>query len=310
MKWLPFKLSEQEKQAMKEVGKSPAFKSYQREVALYLILLVLAFVFFWKHSNILMLFIVAMATIIAARYSRTLKSSQASYSVGEKAEQEIKRQQELTKKFGLPIIFGIFILFIAGSIIHFFYSKPHLSYKPVFLPLEQEENGQPKSVAEGETAGWKTYRNEDYGFEVEYPKDWHVYPVAAFGTKSVTFSNFSSEGIRNSQKTGETIEDGYNFKIAIIQKPLNDYLEDNRALAEWLSKNILEEKFKIGAVEGYKITTETKDGEKGISWVLPRGEDGLYLIETLRPKECQAQWETEGCKVFRQILAALRFLEQ
>ena len=107
MKWLPFKLSEQEKQAMKETGKSKVFKSFQKETAIYLILLALAFIFLWKQHNILILIVVAVAAIIGVRYSRVLKSSKATYSIGEKVEKEIKRQQEATKKVALPIIFGM-----------------------------------------------------------------------------------------------------------------------------------------------------------------------------------------------------------
>ena len=32
----------------------------------------------------------------------------------------------------------------------------------------------PEEVIEEETANWKTYRNEEYGFEIKYPTDWKV----------------------------------------------------------------------------------------------------------------------------------------
>jgi len=142
MKWPSFKLSEQEKQVLKEAGKNKPFKSFQKEAMIYLILSALALIFLWEHPNILILFIVAMATVIGTRYSRALKSSKATYSIGEKVEKEINRQQELTKKVALPIIFaivGVFVMIMAGLIIYVLYLKPHLPYKPIFLPLEQEE---------------------------------------------------------------------------------------------------------------------------------------------------------------------------
>ena len=34
---------------------------------------------------------------------------------------------------------------------------------------------KPEKPIQDETADWKTYRNEEYGFEVKYPKDWYIY---------------------------------------------------------------------------------------------------------------------------------------
>lgn len=163
---------------MKEAGKSKSFKSFQKEIVIYLILLALAFIFLWKHQNILMLFVVAMAVIIGARYSRALKSSKATYSIGEKVEKEIKRQQEVTKKVALPIIFGIvgaFILFMAGLIVYVLYLKPYLAPKPeVTFPPVAKQQEVPEEITTDETADWQTYRNEQHGYEIKYPKDWYM----------------------------------------------------------------------------------------------------------------------------------------
>jgi len=42
-----------------------------------------------------------------------------------------------------------------------------------------------------ETADWKTYRNEEYRFEIKYPMDWYMYPDTHSG--QVIFSNFSKD---------------------------------------------------------------------------------------------------------------------
>jgi|SRR3989344_380419 len=41
------------------------------------------------------------------------------------------------------------------------------------LPLNQDVLSTETGIlAQGEVEGWKTYRNEEYGFEFQYPKEW------------------------------------------------------------------------------------------------------------------------------------------
>lgn len=43
------------------------------------------------------------------------------------------------------------------------------------VPLvELPEIKKPEKVVKDETADWKTYRNEEYGFEVKYPNNWKI----------------------------------------------------------------------------------------------------------------------------------------
>jgi len=49
-----------------------------------------------------------------------------------------------------------------------------LSTELEFLSVEFPEIKKPEKV-EDETADWKTYRNEEYGFEVRYLPDWKIY---------------------------------------------------------------------------------------------------------------------------------------
>jgi len=38
--------------------------------------------------------------------------------------------------------------------------------------VPKEKGKTPEKITQDETADWKTYRNEDYGFAMKYPKDW------------------------------------------------------------------------------------------------------------------------------------------
>ena len=53
-----------------------------------------------------------------------------------------------------------------------------LAWQYFGVPKEEvrapEEVPEKEEVIEDETADWKTYRNEEYGFEIKYPKDCHI----------------------------------------------------------------------------------------------------------------------------------------
>jgi len=49
-----------------------------------------------------------------------------------------------------------------------------LVYKYYLVPEEKPSAGEVPGEPQDETADWKTYRSEKYGFEVKYPPDWKV----------------------------------------------------------------------------------------------------------------------------------------
>ena len=92
----------------------------------------------------------------------------------------------MNKKVSTPIAISIIVLcaFLAGLILigkyGFFPEKEtHLS-----KPSEKTE----EVVTEDETTDWKTYRNEEYGFEIKYPKDWKERKVHLGGVELGIFN--------------------------------------------------------------------------------------------------------------------------
>jgi len=68
-----------------------------------------------------------------------------------------------------------------------------------------EQPYQPPEIKKSETASWKTYKNEEYGYEIKYPKDWELtgsegktnisYPYKVMGieVRDITLADFIKE---------------------------------------------------------------------------------------------------------------------
>lgn len=95
--------------------------------------------------------------------------------------------------------------------------------------LKKDEN-------EAETADWKTYRNEKYGFEMKYPKDWSV------------FSNNDDESVGIGDKNGQSMN------LSIQKKEL-----DENNIQGLYGKIDNPEIVKVGSQKGYSYT----DGDAG-----------------------------------------------
>ncbi|MBW2976860.1 hypothetical protein KY347_05430 [Candidatus Woesearchaeota archaeon] len=86
--------------------------------------------------------------------------------------------------------------------------------QPALEPdVKSEEQLEAKEV---ETADWKTYRNEEYGFEMKYPEDWE--PYGGFGEKNA-YTGGSSFAVISSQEkpTEENLNEIAIMAVNIVQ---------------------------------------------------------------------------------------------
>ena len=74
----------------------------------------------------------------------------------------------------------------------------------------------PCPEAKDETAGWQTYRNKEYGFEVKYPKSWYAYEDTR--GSSIVISTFTKDKYDEYYGTFEHTKLGDNSGTIIIMR--------------------------------------------------------------------------------------------
>ena len=161
-----------------------------------------------------------------------------------------------------------------------------------------------KEKVKDETADWKTYRNEEYGFEFEYPEDWLI----KYENEKIHFCNPLSKsdvGI-----SGFSIE----FKNKNYLQAMSRYI--------FIGKDTEERITKIGGVDGRDIVTKENklfDGSYRTIYLLRN--DKTYILNIKAEKSFAEFREIsnikneniegiENLKVFEKVLLTFKFIEK
>jgi hypothetical protein len=100
----------------------------------------------------------------------------------------------------IPSTIGIGIILIIAIIIGlFFWIQSQSKIGPTGMPVQDEINTE----QEINTANWQTYQNEEYGFEIKYPKDWKLEKNSGINFKPSIVSITSPETILKNNKSLE-----------------------------------------------------------------------------------------------------------
>ncbi len=155
------------------------------------------------------------------------------------------------------------------------------------------------SFSLNETADWKTYRNEEYGFEVKYPEDWKII------TKTVRSTGTEIEFYKN-KDTKISIRSGFRYSQNLGRNySLEEWITESKEAIKKYQLNLKEEEIKIDNVQATKLSY--RNTQDLTTYEIYTQKEGLmYEIIVL----FNSSNENIYNQTFNQILSTFKFIEK
>jgi len=154
-------------------------------------------------------------------------------------------------------------------------------------------------VAPADIANWQTYRNEEYRFEVRYPKDWYLDDRLSI----VHLSNYKNANSFNPGNMPDDLESIF-IETKTVESDLS--LDGFRPSSDEIIQLVKFEKFVTNqGVEGRRVVNYYNDHPVGYhTYIFFLSNEGVKIIFSLGVRSEDIQ------DIFNQILSTFNFIEQ
>jgi len=208
---------------------------------------------------------------------------------------QVNESAQSSKNVWAIIALAVIVVIIVGGGVYWWQK---------IIEEKSTEESTPEPV--DETADWKSYRNEGYGFEIRYPGD-----ILQLDEKGAALSHTLSSFHKYSSKDGSDL--GLAEDITVVFRKETDECEDMEKSLKDIALP-----FEFGNVKGLKYETGAEG--KGVIYYCVRNDENknIFLIERWFLSEAyaielQKQEDYISSKgqeeVFNQILSTLKFIE-
>jgi len=194
----------------------------------------------------------------------------------------IMNSQFLHKK--ISTLKGTVILIIVSSIFIFFiykYSQIPEVIGPIKIKIQEK-------VEKDETVNWKTYRNEEYGYEIKYPLLWKS-PI---------------EGWAPGWTVGKSIDNNYCI-IDVLSLPASKGANEAE-IANLLERGYIQTSLKMGGIDSIRLTRQPAGAGLTEAVYFSYNGNNFRIGRNRSPGD---EIENECINVFNRVLSTFRFLE-
>jgi len=212
----------------------------------------------------------------------------------------MQKQKGVSAINGIAIILAVVLIAFGGVFAYQYFTKSQIpNFNNQQNLKSQNLNAETAGSALSEIEGWKTYKNDEYGFEFQYPDSFKEYINPREFDDDESVSKLSKYFLYN--KNSEKLEFKVNF---------NYQFDPNNLVSGRYSVKYEKSEISINGIRSYKVKSATcyMGCGSGIMVFIPY-KTGAIIFTTARadPDESLTNITSQEEMLFNQIISTFKF---